>query len=574
MPIIPQPARPGYPLPSLPAVPPTLRPALLLWLAPLLAWVEAQLYATVLRRCPAHPLVRLAAAYDPAPVVAACAAYYHTSGPGTCPTYSIATLVRAEIVRVWAGSCSDPALERLLVCDLVARAFCGLPLLGPTPDHSTLHRFHAWLTTHQPQALFADVLAFLDQVDPEDPATTPQIVDTFALATPAAPQDVRVLLQQLGSQLVAAWRAVAPPAAPDPLAALDLTALTTRLRRRTPAERAASLQQIVTCVQALQTVLPPAVAALSSAARPTPAALLTRLAKVLADEITAPAGDTPPSAPPAVVTERPLGAKGAYRLGSAHDPAATFRQHAPAPAVFGYNAAVAPTATRLRAAVVVTGSTPDSAAPIAVLTAQQAAGLPLPAHLVMDRAGGWGKTRAQVVTASGGQTQMVAQVPPGGGSDPTRYGPADFVVSADERRCTCPNGVVSTQRYASGAGDGDYFRFTAAQCAGCPLRAQCRTATSAPRSHRTVYVSPYSAHLAVAAQFNTTDAGQALLRGRWRVEPTIAWLVRYDGARRARRVGQAAAQLHLYQACAWRNLARWLGRGAPRREAVIGGVCA
>ena len=54
--------------------------------------------------------------------------------------------------------------------------------------------------------------------------------------------------------------------------------------------------------------------------------------------------------------------------------------------------------------------------------------------------------------------------------------------------------------------------------------------------------------------------GQALLRSRWQVEPTVAWLVRYQGCRQARRVGLAAAQCQLYQACAVRNLLLWLSR--------------
>src|SRR5205823_566692 len=99
----------------------------------------------------------------------AAAGFYHTAGPGTFPTYSRPTLVRAELVRLWAHACPDRALERLLASDLVVRWFCGLALFAPTPDQATLNRFHVWLGTHAPAALFADVLAFLDRVDPEDP---------------------------------------------------------------------------------------------------------------------------------------------------------------------------------------------------------------------------------------------------------------------------------------------------------------------------------------------------------------------------------------------------------------------
>ena len=52
---------------------------------------------------------------------------------------------------------------------------------------------------------------------------------------------------------------------------------------------------------------------------------------------------------------------------------------------------------------------------MAGLTQHQAANQPLPPVLIMDQAGGRGKTRAQVEAVSDRQTQMVAQIPPTGG---------------------------------------------------------------------------------------------------------------------------------------------------------------
>jgi hypothetical protein len=75
-----------------------------------------------------------------------------------------------------------------------------------------------------------------------------------------------------------------------------------------------------------------------------------------------------------------------------------------------------------------------------------------------------------------------------------------------------------------------------------------------------VFASEYQAYLRRAAAFNQSEEGMALLGMRWRVEPTIAWLTRYQGCRRARRVGQAAAQFQLFAACAVRNLLGWIGR--------------
>ena len=70
-----------------------------------------------------------------------------------------------------------------------------------------------------------------------------------------------------------------------------------------------------------------------------------------------------------------------------------------------------------------------------------------------------------------------------------------------------------------------------------------------------------------------SEEGKALLKERWRVEPVVGWLVRYDGCRRARRVGKEAAECQLFQACAMRNLWRYLKR-APRGAAPAGGeVC-
>src|SRR5437764_824600 len=110
MPILPYGAPADQALLLPPALPTWLPHFLLACLPTLLASLSSQLVYLARRRCPTHPLVRLAAAYAPAPVVAACAAYRHPTGPGAPPTYTIETLVRAEIVRVWAGSCSDPAL--------------------------------------------------------------------------------------------------------------------------------------------------------------------------------------------------------------------------------------------------------------------------------------------------------------------------------------------------------------------------------------------------------------------------------------------------------------------------------
>jgi hypothetical protein len=525
-----------------------------LFLAPILAWFSDQVYRLVLTRCASHPLIRLAQFYDPAALVAACASYYHAPGTkGAPPTFTLDQLVRAEIVRAWADSCGDPDLEWLLASNLIARWFVGLPLLGPTPDHSTLNRFHAWLTAHQPSAFFLHSLAFLDHVDPEPPATTPQIVDTFAMASPAAPTpSASHLLGQLTLRLLQLWRTQAPVPLPAALPPLDPDVLRHPQRWRTTLERQQQLQTAVQTARHLAACFTLHLTALAPPDQASAQILISAIHKVIADETSTDASG--------LIQERPNEKKGTYRLMSAIDLEATFRKHEGSPAVFGTNAVLSTTATRIRAAVALTGSTPDSEAPAAVIRQLQATNQPLPADLIMDQAGGWGKSRAQVLALSAGQTQVVAYIPQSGGADLSRFTPADFQVDAERTACTCPGGVTSTKVYASGDGDGVHFRFLASQCRECPLWTDCRGAESNPKGHRTVFVSDYHSVLRAAARFNATEAGKLLLKGRWRVEPTIAWLVRYQGCRSARRVGLAAAQCQLFQACAVRNLLLWLSR--------------
>jgi hypothetical protein len=524
------------------------------FLEPILAWLSTLVYRPLLLRCADHPLVLLAQWYDPAAVVAACAAFHHpTAAPGRPPTFSIEQFVRAEIVRAWADSCSDPALEELLSTNLLVRWFVGLPLAQRGPDHSTLAAFHAYLTATAPAAFFRAVLTFLARVDPEPPARTPQIVDTFAMASPvAACSGPAQLLRHLTLRLVRLWFAHAPPTCQHAVPPLDLGMLAHPGHARTPVARQQQLQAAVAVTTWVVAGITPHLAALDPPLRAVVRDYLDALVKVQADELTFDASGH--------VQERPPTDRGDRRIISAVDREATFRKHDGSPAVLGTNAVISTTATRIRAAVALTGSTSDSAAPLAVLEQQQAADWPLPPQLVMDQAAGWGKVRASVDVCSAGQTQMVAWVPSSGGSDPTRFTVADFAVDVERTRCTCPHGVVSTRAYAHGAGDGISFRFRASQCRDCPLWATCRDPDANPKGHRSVFISDYHAYLRTAEAFNHTPAGRALLASRWRVEPTVAWLVRYQGCRRARRVGQAAAQCQLYQACAMRNLLLWLAR--------------
>ena len=133
----------------------------------------------------------------------------HSASPSSSAT---------EIVHAWADTCSDRDLEELLSTNLLVRRCIGLPLSQPAPNHSTLAAFHAWMTIHAPDTFSRDGLRFLDQVDPEDPDVTPQIVATFALQSPVGP-----------TPTVAHLLATSPTGRPTPPAP--------PARRRSPASR-------------------------------------------------------------------------------------------------------------------------------------------------------------------------------------------------------------------------------------------------------------------------------------------------------------------------------------------------
>jgi hypothetical protein len=483
MPIVPPTLRAGTH--DLPDVPPLVQYLIATFLEPILVWLSTLLYRPLLQRCAEHPLVLLNQWYDPSAVAVACAAFHHhPDAPGRPPTFSIDLFVRAEIVRAWAESCSDLILEELLTTNFLVRWFVGLPLTQPAPDHSTLADFHAFLTAHAPDAFFRDVLRFLDCVDPEPPATTPQIVDTFALASPVTPASgPAALLRHLTLRLARLWLAHAPALLQHALPPLDLSALVHPGHARTDLARQQRLQAAVTVSGWVVAGLTPHLAALEVPLRAVVRDYLDAIAKVCADELLIDASG--------LAQERPAKQRGDYRIISAVDREATFRKHEGSEAVLGSNAVISTTATRIRAAIALTGCTPDSDAPLAALQQQQAYELPLPPQLVMDLAGGWGKTRASIDIASAGQTQMVAGVPASGGSDPNRFTVADFQVDPERTECTCPNGVVSRRVYAHGAGDGVSFRFRASDCRGCQLWSQCRARTPACSPRRSGRCIPF-----------------------------------------------------------------------------------
>jgi len=228
--------------------------------------------------------------------------------------------------------------------------------------------------------------------------------------------------------------------------------------------------------------LSPYLATLAEPFRTTLASQLLSIGKVIADETSTDLDG--------MVQERAADAKGSEGIASAVDLEATFRKHEGDEALLGSNLVIATSATRIRAALVLTGSTPDSQAPVAVLRQLQEWAQPLPVVLFIDQAGGMGKTGAQVDAVSQGQTSLVARVPPTAAEGVGRLRASAFVLSADGQTLTCAQGQASTRQYPHATSEGVRFTFRSAQCRGCPLWEGCRGPDGKPNVVRFVYVTP------------------------------------------------------------------------------------
>jgi hypothetical protein len=161
----------------------------------------------------------------------------------------------------------------------------------------------------------------------------------------------------------------------------------------------------------------------------------------------------------------------------------------------------------------------------------------VPEKFIYDTAAGSGKTRALVTAATNGQTQLGAPLPPT--HTPTgKFTPDRFQWSDDATPLICPNEQTTTLAYRSGSGAGRLFRFLGLQCRDGPMGELCRTHKPGSKRMRPVFISEYRREVEAARRYNATEQFQLDLKQRPRVARIIAALVRYNGARNARRRGK------------------------------------
>ncbi len=554
-------------------VPETLQPIIQVFGQTLEAWYSALLYQKLVARHPHHLLVRLQGLIDFGPLEVGCAGYHHASGAGAKPTHTVRQLVRIQLVR-YLYNWSLRETEEQLDGNLLLRWFAGYGILEAVADYSTLARFDQWVCQEQHRLYFDTILQQIEADLPEV-REGPQVGDTYACRANAATEGLIELLRHTGQLVVQALLKGAPALHADLLRQWDAQQLFGASDERSRyylSERERQQRQEATVRGAWQLVelLQPQLDGLAEPLKTQLSERLADLGKIITDEYVVQLDD---SGQVGELAQRDAKHKGAYRLGSATDREATYRNHGH-DLTLGYNVSLTAHATttficEIQAA---TGAEPDQAG-VAQLIGEQREHRDLcPPKLIYDQAAGAGRTRAEVARVSAEQTQLVARIPPPSTSG--RYGPEDFHWDA-EGALVCPAERRTTSHYRAGPQDAWQYEFTAKTCQGCPLWSQCRAPGARSDGPRRVFLSDYQEQIRQARIYNQSEAFAADLRLRPRIERIIFMLTHYDGARRARSRGLLAVDFQAKMAATVRNLRTWLllrdQRAAkpPRRLAEI-----
>lgn len=173
-------------------------------------------------------------------------------------------------------------------------------------------------------------------------------------------------------------------------------------------------------------------------------------------------------------------------------------------------------------------------------------------EVLADSAYGSGLARATLAEA--GHTAIIKPIPlrapvPGG------FTADDFTIDHTAGTVSCPNGLTRTISRTGAVTFG-------AACRGCPLRAQCTTASKG----RTLQLHEHEQLLRAARRQAGTDAfARPYRQQRPMVERSIAWLVR-DGNRKVRYRGIAKNDQWLHHRLAALNLRRLLNLGLHQHQ--------
>jgi transposase len=233
------------------------------------------------------------------------------------------------------------------------------------------------------------------------------------------------------------------------------------------------------------------------------------------------------------------------RLVSVHDPEMRHGRKSASKRFDGHQAAVVVDTDEplITAVAVLAGNAPDAEGALDLVEQTEANTGCEVVETLGDCAYGSGETRQAFADA--GRT-LVAKAP--GSTNQGCFPKTAFVLDLEATSATCPAGQT-TQDFTPNATGGGQFRFDAAVCAACPVRAQCVRGIGG----RTVAVHPQERLLQEARAFQASPAFAEYRRRRQMVEHRIARLVQL-GIRQARNVGTPKVLFQLLMAAAVANL--------------------
>ncbi len=524
-----------------------------------LSWCSDYLYERLLPRWQEEHLVQCREAIDFTPIEQACAAYHkrQKGQRGRSIKHTVPKMVRV-VYLMYQENCSYRQTESRLGRDLLWRWFAGYGLFDRAPDHNTIHLFDQYVRQHHVRLYFDTIL---QQIDEQEPAARNrgQIGDTFAVLANAALEGPTRRLRHLCSRLLQALDNCLPEAYATVVSQLETAFDEGRLfgweeqivwsdKEKRQARRQETVLEALACRELVRPY---------EAAHKSIQIAAAYIDKMVADEFRL-TYDEQARIVAAVLL--PADKRGSFRICSATDPEATIRNHGPGKKDFGFNGAVTATEEGLiREIQAHIGSCGDATTIPDLLIAQKENHDFLPETFSFDQIAGTGKTAAAVHEASGGQTELIANPMPSTKKDST-FTARDCHLSEDGLSLTCPNGRTSRRKYRSGSGDGDNFRFMAAQCLGCPLLDDCRNSKETPTTPRNFFVSRYMAFFLALLAFSQTESFRRQMKKRPRIELVIAHLVLFHGARRARFRGAEKADYQLKMAGMTYNVKWWLKR--------------
>lgn len=536
--------------------------------AALWTWMSEKYYAAMLAQAgECHEISLLNARFDWLEVEKQAQAYRRYAGKRGVPeTHTVRRLCRGLVLKHYYNWSYQTTAQQVR-WQALYRGFVGYNLNERTFSAVTLQRFEVWLREHHPALMFTVTLQQIDEDFPEE-KTAPQIGDTFAMRSRAHEQSRTQLLRTLAQRILTQLEKLSPQMlqcieATTPREALFGAATEKPEWRLQKHERTDLEERTARAAHHLLRAVRKELASAPGKQDVVRLALerwLGYLDKVLGDEFVLTLNEQGVCTQAAL---RPHHEKGAYAIGSAIDPEATFRLHG-GRCDLCYNIDVHATTHFIRATDGETGATPDSqlvAPPLAEQLKQLGT---VPPKLIYDRAAGSPKIFAEVDKASGGKTQLVARLidhAKGNGY----FGPQDCTLDEDGI-LTCPAGRKSSRAYRAQSGDGWHYRFRASDCQECPLINKCRRNQEQPKGNRNFFISDYAYHQRKALAYLKTEAFAQDMRLRPAIERIIACLVRYHGARHAASYGVASADYQARMCAMSFNLKTWVTLIRERRN--------